>query len=784
MTIDISTPDGSSFSFPDGTTHEVIKGALDKHYGVAKPAPITAENVVRSVGRGIPVVGGLLDKANAATYAALTPAYESLLPSVAKGDTTISHKPSFSERYTENLARENVKDLSYAKDHPVANMAGELAGGIGSAAAAAPTAIGARLLGLNGTTLGGATWRGGLSGAGIGAADAVARGHDPVATGGIGGLIGVGAPVVGRVASTIAAPIVNALRGARDPAGEAARRYGGVLQRDRVAGTAGLTDAEIAAAEHAGLPVLPIDRGGESTFALARSAANTSPEGRRMLTSTLDDRYAGQGPRTVDWFKSGQHYPTDAQRNAALAHVSNNEIGPKYMAAMKDAASTPLWPNAEVRKIPGLESLPSNLPKHHEALLSDLAELTQAPEMQTAIRLANSKLRNYAVRDQIALRESNRLRNSAAEVLFKGQFSRDQVQKMKAANEWQLAGIEKATADPIQRARAPDWVAHMEGQAKSFREEIEKQGNFLAGGHPANAIVTPPRPFMQIVNGQTVMNPVETSSGKSVVNVPTLRYWDYIKRALDEMGTPTSKSFARTIRNNLDEIVPRYAEARASAQPTKFFQGAGDAHEAGQNFFRRGDKFDSVDTQKALTSMSETERKLFKDGYSEAYINFIEKHPNRRNLLNEINKSTTAQKEFETALGPQRARELEARMRVEHIMNDARNEVKGNSTTARQLVELGLAGGASMLEGGSPIPHDPQSALTAALVWGAARGHRAIDSRVSLQVAKLLASNNPQQHKIGMTLLTQNPNMLAALRYSDTALASVAARGAQPALTQ
>lgn len=709
MTIDISTPDGSSFSFPDGTTHDVIKGALDQHFGVAKPPPITADNVVRSIGRGMPVIGGVLDKMNAATYAALTPAYESLMPETAKADATISHKPTFGERYTENQARENVKDLSYAKDHPTANMVGELVGGIGSTVAAAPTAIGAKILGLTGKTLPGAMWRGGLSGAGIGAADAVTRGHDPVATGSIGGLIGVGAPAVGRVASTIVAPMVNAMRGARDPAAEAVRRYGGALERDRAAGTAGLTDAEIQGAERAGLPVSPIDRGGETTFAVARSAVNTSPEGRRILTNALDERYAGQGPRTIDWFKQGQHYPTDAERNAALAHVSNNEIGPKYMAAMKEAADKPLWPNSEIRKISGLESLPSNLHPAHEALLSDLAELTQAPEVQSAIRLANANLRNWAVKDQIALREAN----------------------------------------PQLR----------------------------------NAIVTPPRPFMQVVNGQTVMNPVESSSGKAVVNLPTLRYWDYIKRALDQMGTPTTKSFARTIRNNIDEIVPKYAEARAAAQPTKFFQGAGDAYEAGQNFFRRGDKFDAADTQTALTSMSETERKLFKDGYSDAYVNFIEKHPNRRNLLNEINKSTAAQKEFETALGPQRARELEARMRVEHVMNDARNEVKGNSTTARQLMELGLAGGASMLEGGSPIPHDPQSALTAALVWGAARGHRAIDSRVSLQVAKLLASNNPQQQKVGMTLLTQNPGLFGALRNSDTAMASVAARGSQPALT-
>lgn len=40
MTIDVAGPDGSSFSFPDGTGHDVISGAMTAHYGgpEAKPA--------------------------------------------------------------------------------------------------------------------------------------------------------------------------------------------------------------------------------------------------------------------------------------------------------------------------------------------------------------------------------------------------------------------------------------------------------------------------------------------------------------------------------------------------------------------------------------------------------------------------------------------------------------------------------------------------------------------------------------------------------------------------
>ncbi len=50
--------------------------------------------------------------------------------------------------------------------------------------------------------------------------------------------------------------------------------------------------------------------------------------------------------------------------------------------------------------------------------------------------------------------------------------------------------------------------------------------------------------------------------------------------------------------------------------------------------------------------------------------------------------------QIQIALGPQRATELESMLRVENVMNMARGAVQGNSTTARQLFEMGLAGGA------------------------------------------------------------------------------------------
>lgn len=204
MSIDVQAPDGSAVTFPDGTPADVITNAMQVHFGkfegeapapAAPPTPaptegITPTNVVRSMARGVPIIGGLADKANAATYAALSP----LLP----GDTTVSQAPSFSERYAANLEKEKQKDTGYAEQHPVANIAGELTGGIGATLPVAATATGAKLLGITGKSLPSMIAAGGASGAGIGALDAATRGQDVGTGAAFGSLFGALAPPVGR----------------------------------------------------------------------------------------------------------------------------------------------------------------------------------------------------------------------------------------------------------------------------------------------------------------------------------------------------------------------------------------------------------------------------------------------------------------------------------------------------------------------------------------------------------------------------------------------------------
>jgi hypothetical protein len=107
-------------------------------------------------------------------------------------------------------------------------------------------------------------------------------------------------------------------------------------------------------------------------------------------------------------------------------------------------------------------------------------------------------------------------------------------------------------------------------------------------------------------------------------------------------------------------------------------------------------------------------------------------------------------------------------------MDLARNAVQGNSTTARQLAELGLAGGAYGFSGGGINPlTDPGAVVNAALVYGAARGRNAINERLSRRVAEMLVSNDPRIILRGVQTVARNQTLFNSLRSADRGLARI-----------
>lgn len=547
-------------------------------------------------------------------------------------------------------ARDDFRELVKTAEaqHPVASIAGNVAGAVALPGGAM----------LQAATLPARMARGAAVGAGYGGLAGAGEGTDTASrlTGGaIGAATGAGVGAVApplvegaiQAGRAVTRPVANAVRGIFNPDGEGARRVGVAIERDVRAdpqAVSRLTPQEFASTPSARV----MDMGGDATRALGRSAGNTSPEARGILNRTIDERFEEQAPRIATWLRNTFHYPNAQAQQDAIESAAKTVNSARYGQAFRDGR-VGVWDQ-------------------------EIAELSQAPLMQDAIKAATKQAQNRS---------------------------------------------------------APDVS---QGAAISAR---------------------------WVNNGK-----------------PTLEFFDLVKRQLDQeinvakrAGRTEDVMEATKIKNvlvqKLDDAVPSYSAARSGAA---HFFGAENALEAGQNFVGASQRYGVPQARAALGKMSPEERQLFQDGYVSRLVETIEKKGDRRNVVNQIGQSKAAREELQIALGPQRAAELEATLRVEGLMDLARGAVQGNSTTARQLVELGLAGGVG---GVGYLSSDPSAVMNAALVWGAARGHRAIDSRVAQRVANMLTSDDPRVLLRGIQMVARSNGIMDQLRQVDVRLARV-----------
>ena len=564
-------------------------------------------------------------------------------------------QPEAQAAYDAATTRERAETKAAEDQHPVASIAGNVAGAIALPVGAAANA--ATLPGRMATGAAVGAGLGGLSGVGEGSGvvDSAARGLTGAAMGGVlGGVAPAAIEGVIRGGRAAAGPIANTIRGIRNPDDEAARRVATSIQRDMQAdptATSRLTPQEFAASRQQGGPATIMDLGGETTRALARSSANTSPEGRAELSRSINDRFEGQSDRVTGWMRNAFHFPDADAQSKALTDVAKSVNRPAYAKAYAEGR-VGVWDD-------------------------ELSELSQAPVVQEAVSAA-----------------------------------------------------------------------------------LKQAQNKSAGG---------------ALNGSTIDR--WSNGGK-----PTLEFWDLVKRQLDQevnvakragrnedVGTLTEVK--NVIVSKLDDAVPSYAKARAGA--AHFFD-AQDTLEAGKNYVTKN--VPNSDVRRALAHMTPTERQLFQDGFVSEYVANLNKIGDRRSVLNKIAESPAAREKLTIALGKDKTAELEAGLRVEGIMDLARNAVQGNSTTARQLVELGLAGGTYQGSGGNlfdPTNPNPSALVNAALVYGAARGKGKINENVSRKVAEMLTSSDPAKILQGIRVVTRNQNLFNSLRSADKGLARI-----------
>lgn len=264
-----------------------------------------------------------------------------------------------------------------------------------------------------------------------------------------------------------------------------------------------------------------------------------------------------------------------------------------------------------------------------------------------------------------------------------------------------------------------------------------------------------------------------------VPQYPNLQYWDSVKKELDGIATMAKRSgdprgdvaatMAKTLRTELDNAVPSYGNARGIA--AQYF-GESNALEAGQKL--AGRKVDPKEIRDVMAKMKPDEKELFREGYASDWAgrvigNISESRDITKAMFNSPNERARALAVF----GPAGMAKMEARMSLETIMDGARKAM-GNSTTARQLIEAGLAGGTleGYLSGWDPThmaagfagAAGARKAIGSEMAAGARKLVGRVDSKTARLVAELLTSNDPTRLAQGLRMAQKNQRIADGLK--------------------
>lgn len=566
---------------------------------------------------------------------------------------------TFGERYSDNLKRERAMDDADRILNPGSRFAGQGTGLV--ATAAVLPAVNLVKEGVRGAATVNAAVTGGLYGALTGAVEtdgdvqdkaigAAQQGGMGLAAGAVAPTFVRGAEAFARATGKLANAVATPFRSAAAPEAEAARRINAALARDGVMDAAG----DLARMQSQGAPAVIGDVGGETTRALARSAANLSPEGRQALTEATGDRFAGQGDRITELLRG-------------LGPSSAGKTLEELQQAAR-LANRPAYARAYMQGGAGLWS-------------DELAGLAQAPAVQDAIRSVIK------------------------------------------------TGANKTVADGMPPIRNP-FVTDAAGNLTLARQ---------ADGSIAR---------------------------------PNLQFWDYVSRELrgraGEAARAGNKDLAgdftnlrRQILNRLDEAVPAFRQARSGA--AQAFQ-AEDALEAGQKFVLS--RMANDEARKALAKMSPQERELFAEGFRSDLIAKIRETGDGRDVVKAIFGNPAARERVSIALGPQQAATLEAALATETAMMRLQAAIGGNSSTARQLAEMAMAGAPATALGGVTGYYQGGSpgAVAGAIAANAIRrGRMKLDAGLAQQIAKMLASDDIAQLRRVTAMAKKNPAVLRLL---------------------
>jgi hypothetical protein len=309
----------------------------------AQDGSLSVENSMRSLARGIPIVGGALNRINAATNATLAPVIDPLLPdSYQKLDGG-----TWDERYEQALAIQDGKDQAFHNEHPYVDTGLNVAGGVAGtipAIMAAPAAFGAGG--------GGLLLRSGISaatGGAMGGADAAVRSDGDLEQTGLGFGVGAGlgliGPSVGKAVGAGARAVMDKYRSWN------AAKIANVNPNAFTFLRRALTDDGLDAAAvqqrmgDMGPDAMLADLG-PNLQKQAGAIAATPGRGQEIVRSALDDRATGANPRinaTIDDNFGPARIPSALDAEAA---ANQQAVDPAYRQAFAQARPYDVGPIA------------------------------------------------------------------------------------------------------------------------------------------------------------------------------------------------------------------------------------------------------------------------------------------------------------------------------------------------------------------------------------------------------------------------------------------------------
>ncbi len=268
--------------------------------------------------------------------------------------------------------------------------------------------------------------------------------------------------------------------------------------------------------------------------------------------------------------------------------------------------------------------------------------------------------------------------------------------------------------------------------------------------------------------------------------LPSLDFWDQVKRNLDRQiglgkraGDDIGDLMAikRKLVSALDEAVPEYKNARGVA--ASFFD-ADDAVDAGRKAATSTRQNGEI--ERAVQQMSSAERDAFSVGYASEIIDMLGERGTRQNVINALFDKPSAMERLRIALGPQKAKEFEAYVRGEQIIDMTRVALSGGSNTMQQYMDLGIAGTAGGLagyftSGGNLTQAGATAALFAAGRKGMSLLGKRVDEKVMKYIAEMLSSTDPKDVQRALQNVAMSQKHLDAIKAIQTGL-ETATRGA------